>query len=375
MNKFLKISLFIVILLTNFICFAKNDTKKTGDILSCEIFPKKEVYYVGETVSVRFELVLAEENSEIHNGTININGLNNVPYISTEKIKQLNANHDRGYAFSKTITFIDSGNYIITPAVFYTKAVRTSHRGFFSSMIEFENTETFSNQIHIQISEPPIHAGDFCGIIGSAEIFSKISTNNIETGDIIIIKTYVETSNYMKDKFIPPSIIDIEGFKIYPPKIIETKQEDGSIYFVIEQMIVANKDGIFTIPAPVLTYFDSIDGAYKNISENKPLNITVRKRNIEEENTVVIPITGINSDTDTPNDSTYTLNPEGSSTTHLKTSSNTIAKLAPSTTALTIFEIPANSDIIILEQHGSWYRVLFNDTFVWIPISATIGEK
>lgn len=341
-----------------------------SDTLSCELIPQKDTYYVGENVELRFELILDENNADIMSNTANLYGLDVIPYISLENMK-----HGRGaknsIVFTQKITFIEPGNFVFEPILDYKKIIRVGLLEAFFNGQKTSYETCYGNAIKITIKSLPQATDSFSGIVGDLNVTTTISTNSAELGDVINIMTNVKTENYMINYPKISSIKHVDGFKLYPANIVDITHENQSTSYTIEQKIVANELGDFTISSPIVTYFDVNDKSYKSISNPKQLSIRVSERVIEEVKDVVPTPVSVNESKNTTSTEKKINNYK-----QYETISISVAKLSPSTAALTIFEIPPYTEITILEEHGGWCRVSYNNNYGWIPISAiNMGEK
>lgn len=220
---------------------------------------------------------------------------------------------------------------------------------------------------------PPVEP--FTGFIGSVQMHSSLSTNVAAVGDIITVSTFISTSDISQKDINPCSIEHIDGFKLYPAKIIDQDKNEFKSNYLIEQSIVPNALGEYTIPSPQVFSFDTIDGTYKQVTDNTPLKITIVERKTEVIEDIILDPAALIDGTKT-NTTEGAVKPIDPATKKCFTNIDTTAKLAPASTALTIFDIPANSKIIILEQHGGWCRISFGNAYGWIPFSAiSIGEQ
>lgn len=370
MNKLFKYFLCIITIIWCQFLFAAGSSNKAT--LLIKLIPQKDTYYVGETAELRIELALNQENEELNE--ININGLNDFDYAS---FSQLHSKNPQTTIFSRPISFYEPNDITLEISADYTTIYRKFKLGFHYQETNNKIYHTNAKPLKFKVLPLPEHNGDFSGIIGIATINTTISKNTALLGDIITLKSTVLTSFPMKQEPVASDIKHIDGFKLYPAKITQIKQSDTTTSYTIEQTIVPNKLGEFTIPAPSISYFDTADGTYKSISEEKPLKISIVERKSNNvEDVVVVPLTG-NKDEEIslPNSEASPLKLDFNSNL-FKTKINFSAKLAPADTALTIFEIPANSSISILEQHGTWCRIAFNNYYGWISLSAIeMGEK
>lgn len=374
MNKLFKYALALLCLTINLMCIAA-DSATTEDTLTCSLYPEKSTYYVGETAVLRIELTLNEENTEL-NDILGLDGLS-LPYIQKPRIQQLNSANPQKYIFAAQISFTEAceGNFSLS--ILYRTVTRTRHNSFFMMSSINGAKKVTAKPLTFTISNLPESNEPFSGIIGAAMLSTTISTNSASIGDIITLRTTVETTSPFPGDPIPCSIDHIDGFKLYPAKVVDKKQSNASTQYITEQTIVPNRLGEFTIPAPELYYFDTIDGTYKTISEKEPISITIIERKVKDvQDVVIIPIKGDSSQVGTASNATPLIVSSADKEKQLKTNATVVAKLAPSTAALTIFEIPANSSVKPLEQHGGWCRICFNNAYGWIPISAltTGGE-
>lgn len=374
MNKLLKyLACFVIVICCQIVCIANTTTSTTP--LSIKLSPEKDTYYIGETVGIIFTLKIDEENAVLED--INLAGLSNLPYAKVSQIYQdpSKEEEENEFIFVSSITFTEAISTQLNIDATYRYSIRDVRgNGFFvmNTMGPTKRAKASSKAFIVKELPPPMEP--FTGFIGEIEIYSSLSTNAAAVGDIVTVRTIIFTSDINQKDVNPCSIEHIDGFKLYPAKIVEQEKGDSGSGYIIEQDIVPNVVGQFTIPSPKVFSFDTMDGTYKQIADNDPLEITVTERNTKAVEDIVLDPSA-NIENSKTNDVDSTTKPIDPATAECITSADATVKLAPSTTALTIFEIPANSSITILEQHGAWYRVRYKDSFGWIPITSTTGGK
>lgn len=375
MNKLFKgLICYTIAICCHILCFAHSATENDSP-LSVKLSPEKDTYYIGETVEVIITLKIDEENAEFEN--IQFSGLNNLPYANVSKIYHDAPQNADGAVFIALLTFTDEANDKLNIDATYRYSSRDIRgNGFFviKTMGSIKYAKAISKDFIVQnLPTPPVEP--FTGFIGSVQMHSSLSTNVAAVGDIVTVRTTIISSDINQKDLNPCSIEHIDGFKLYPAKIVKQNKNELNISYIIEQNIVPNAIGQFIIPPPKVFSFDTMNGTYKQIADSEPLEITVTERKAEAiEDVVLDPSTNTdNAKTNSTENATTLIDP---ATANCITTANTIAKLAPASSALTIFEIPANSPVVILEQHGAWCRVSFNSSYGWVPISAiTSGEK
>lgn len=377
MNKLFKgLICYTIAICCHILCFAHSATENDSP-LSVKLSPEKEIYYIGETVGIIFTLKIDEENAVLED--INLAGLSNLPYAKVSQIyqDQSKEEEENESVFVSSITFTEAISTQLNIDATYRYSIRDVRGNGFFVMKTMGPTKRAkaSSKAFIVKELPPPPTEPFTGFIGEIDIYSTLSTNEATVGDIVTVRTEIITSDISQSDITPCSIDHINGFKLYPAKIVDEEKGEFESRYIIEQNIVPNIVGQFTIPSPKVFCFDTIDGNYKHVIEREPLEITVTERKVEAvEDIVLDPSTNIdNGKTNATESTTQPLDP---ATAKCITTANTTAKLAPATTALTIFDIPANSKIIILEQHGGWCRISFGNAYGWIPFSAiSIGEQ
>ena len=376
MNKLFKgLICYTIAICCHILCFAHSATENDSP-LSVKLSPEKEIYYIGETVGIIFTLKIDEENAVLED--INLAGLSNLPYAKVSQIYQdpSKEEEENEFIFVSSITFTEAISTQLNIDATYRYSIRDVRGNGFFVMKTMGPTKRAkaSSKAFIVKELPPPPTEPFTGFIGEIDIYSTLSTNEATVGDIVTIRTEIITSDISQSDITPCSIDHIDGFKLYPAKIVDEEKGESESRYIIEQNIVPNVVGQFTIPSPKVFSFDTMDGTYKQSADNDPLEITVTERKVEAVEDIVLDPSA-NIENSKTNDVDSTTKPLDPATAKCITTANTTAKLAPATTALTIFEIPANSSITILEQHDAWYRVRYKDSFGWIPITSTTGGK
>lgn len=375
MNKLFKgLICYTIAICCHILCFAHSATENDSH-LSVKLSPEKEIYYIGETVEVIITLKIDEENAEFEN--IQFSGLNNLPYANVSKIYHDASQNADGAVFIAPLTFTDEANDKLNIEATYRYSIRdTRGNGFFvmKTMGPIKHAKAISKDFIVQnLPTPPVEP--FTGFIGRVQMHSSLSTNIAAVGDIITVSTFISTSDISQKDINPCSIEHIDGFKLYPAKIIDQDKNEFKSNYLIEQSIVPNALGEYTIPSPQVFSFDTIDGTYKQVTDNTPLKITIVERKTEVIEDIILDPAALIDGTKT-NTTEGAVKPIDPATKKCFTNMDTTAKLAPASTALTIFDIPANSKITILEQHGGWCRISFGNAYGWIPFSAiSIGEQ
>ena len=377
MNKLFKgLICYTIAICCHILCFAHSATENDSP-LSVKLSPEKDIYYVGETVKLIFSLRIDEEYAEVED--INFTGLNNLSYAKFGEFFNVPSDETtdkQKHSFATFLTFTDAEEATLDIGAVYRYSIRDVRgNGFFVMKTMGPTKRAKAKPLSISIKEllpPP--TDQFSGIVGSIDIYSTISTNIAAVGDIITVRTTIETSDLNIKDSLSCSIEHLENFKLYPEKIVQQGYTAENYGYVIEQTIVPNAPGEFTIPPPKVLYFDTTVGEYKfateKINEEDQLTITITERKVEEVEDVILTPIGPDSNADassTTNANVRTIDP---ATKQQITNIATMAKLAPSPNALNIFEIPANGQITVLEQHSGWYRVNYNNAFGWIPVSA-----
>jgi hypothetical protein len=139
-----------------------------------------------------------------------------------------------------------------------------------------------SNSIKLNIKELPKanQPENFTGITGSYSIKSLLSRDKLKANDATNLTITISGSGNLQ--YIDnPGITFPEGMDVSEPKItdnINTKGNSVSGSRIFEYVIIPRNEGSFTIPAPLLTFFNIQNNTYKTITGNS-FKLTVEKGN------------------------------------------------------------------------------------------------
>ncbi len=186
--------------------------------------------------------------------------------------------------FSKLVTPIKAGNFIISKAVISVSAQTASNSGsndFFNSFFspvspEYSQFSVPSNSLSLEVLDLPVlnKPDNFSGYIGELNIETTASPLNVKTGDPITLTMKIWGPKNIAVWNAPdlekqPQLL--ADFKI-PSEISAGKIDGDSIIFT--QTIRALSDKVKEIPPLKIAYFDTKAGKY-SFAESDPIPITV----------------------------------------------------------------------------------------------------
>ena len=135
-------------------------------------------------------------------------------------------------------------------------------------------------KIKINVQSLPAKPAGFSGAVGTFDIKSSISTNEVKANEAVTLKITVSGVGNMK-LISAPEVKFHQDFEVYDPKIADNydltvQGLSGSKTF--EYLVIPRNAGKFNIPAVEFTYFDLKTNSYKTLqTENYTLNVSKGK--------------------------------------------------------------------------------------------------
>lgn len=149
---------------------------------------------------------------------------------------------------------------------------------FFETYSEVKKT-VYCNSVKINVK--PLPAGkpaDFCGVSGSLNMSSSISSQKVKANEAVTIRIKISGNGNLK--MIPtPELTFPADFDPYDPKVdnaFKNTTSGVSGTKSIEYLVIPRFPGTFEIPATSISYYDLGTHAYKTLS-TKPFTIEVSK--------------------------------------------------------------------------------------------------
>ena len=167
---------------------------------------------------------------------------------------------------------IGKGSFDVTVRVRNNNASRA--RSIFDDFFETYSDvkkKIYTNSINIQVD--PLPAGkpkDFCGVAGSLQMTSSITSPNVKANDAVTIKVKISGNGNLK--MIPtPELVFPADFEVYDPKVDNAFK--NTIHGVtgtktIEYLVIPRFPGTFEIPSATISYYDLTSRSYKTLSTN-----------------------------------------------------------------------------------------------------------
>ncbi len=166
--------------------------------------------------------------------------------------------------------------------------VRSIFDDFFDSYSNVQKAITANGAV---VSVKPLPANkpaNYNGTVGSLNMTSSISTENVKANDAVTLKVVISGSGNMK-LIQNPEIRFPDGFEVYDPKVnnnFKTNINGISGTKIIEYMFIPRHGGDFQIPSAEISYFDIKDRTYKTL-RTPVYNLKVAKGTGENTSNVV----------------------------------------------------------------------------------------
>jgi hypothetical protein len=262
--------------------------------------------------------------------------------------------------------------------------------------------------------------GNFSGAIGQFSIESALSSGTAAVGDLVNITTTIRGKGYL-DPVSPISIPASPSFKVYPPKAVPTPDTNVRTF---EQTVIPQSTNALVIPAISFCYFDPQEGEYRTIS-GPPFSISIVPHRKTATQAIYKPDLPPKSGHDSAilyssARKTYSGKIRNmritaiavywiviitlslvltvrysrgsiaaviliitaailflplrsflvSSISEATVTRNEKARLAPAHTSIVCFDIARDSQVRILDHHGSWVKVECNDRRGWMSLDS-----
>lgn len=265
------------------------------------IVDKREIYQ-GDRITATIKIY----------SRVNLSGFDDVRYpdfagflredIETPPLQSLERESVKGQIYGTGVLarFVlfpqKSGELVIDPvkitALVQQRVSSQSSRSFFDDF--FDSYQTIRKDIsspEIKIRVKPLPAGRppaFSGAVGSFKMEASLDKNEVFTNEAVTLR--IKVSGQGNLKLIQAPGIDFPlDFESYDPKVtsnIVSSMSGTSGSKTFEYLIIPRFVGQYRIPPVNLSYFDPIEGAYKNLNSGD-FQIIVEKGEDEEGLTMV----------------------------------------------------------------------------------------
>jgi len=145
----------------------------------------------------------------------------------------------------------------------------------------------FSNPVKIEVKPLPFgKPSDFCGVAGSLNMSSSISTTKLKANEAVTVKVVINGNGNLK-MIQTPEISFPQDFEIYDPKVENSFVNTSAGVKgtkTIEYLVIPRYAGKFEIPSTSITYFDLSTKSYKTLKTN---NFTIEVEKGEGGNQVI----------------------------------------------------------------------------------------
>lgn len=230
----------------------------------------------------------------------------------------------------------------------------------------------------------------FTGAVGNFSYSVKINNNDITVGDLIKTTTTIEGKGYL-DKIRPPRFSPGRHFKVYDPRLMPGSTRDR---LVIEQTLVPMSTNAAALPEISFNYFDPIAEKYQELTAG-PFQLKFHKQQTTEYQHFrpdEDPTAQAGQDTTNRTDSAEIKGQEKVLTRILSSFRKSLAeypsasmirddkaRLAPASSALATFDLPARSTVTVLQLHDQWAKIELGRKRGWVPLTSlttgTISER
>jgi len=166
--------------------------------------------------------------------------------------------------------------------------VRSIFDDFFDSYSNVQKAITANGAVVNVKPLPTNKPTNYNGTVGSLNMTSNISAENVKANDAVTLKVIISGSGNMK-LIQNPGIRFPDGFEVYDPKVnnnFKTNTNGISGTKIIEYMFIPRHSGEFQIPSAEISYFDIKDLTYKTL-RTPVYNLKVAKGTGENSTAVV----------------------------------------------------------------------------------------
>ncbi len=240
-----------------------------------------------------------------------------------------------------------------TPVLRLTSRERV--RSFFGSTIEERPLSLQVPEIKIAVQPLPPPPDDFSGIIGDFSISMEASPLEIETGDLVTIKTTLQGNGWIPDDAIP-AIRSSSFLRAYRVRQSQDTQRAGR--YVFHQTVVPMDKSLQELPSIPFVWFNTESGEYER-DVFGPFALAYVEEPIEEQ-----------PDPTETADEQELIRRMGANRNRVQLPDATRAFVAPSTASMSTFTIPPDITIRVLETYQNWALVDFKSNRGWIPLTA-----
>ncbi len=133
--------------------------------------------------------------------------------------------------------------------------------------------------IDIEVSPLPANKPkDFSGLVGEFSLKGTVDRTSSETNEPVTLKVTVSGDGNIR-VLSPPKINFPDAFEVYDPKSSEKINRAGNKVSgskTFEYLLIPRRAGEFTIPAVALSYFDTKDQKYAQLS-TKPVTLNISR--------------------------------------------------------------------------------------------------
>jgi len=175
------------------------------------------------------------------------------------------------YPQKSGVLTINNGIFDVVARVRNTSSRRRSIFDDFMDTYTEVKKKINSNSLIILVDPLPTgKPANFCGVTGSLNMSSTITSTQVKTNEAVTIKVKISGNGNLK--MIPtPEMTFPEDFEVYDPKVDNAFHNSTSGVTgtkTIEYLVIPRFAGTFEIPGVTISYFDLASKSYKTLSTN-----------------------------------------------------------------------------------------------------------
>lgn len=335
--------------------------------LAVSLEPAQDAYWAGQRVACTLALDLG--GAELGDGgRLSVDGLPatgaGLDVGSFERVASADPTVLR---WSAPLTLHAAGEVSFAPTLSGTLRRLTSRSGLFRqyTLAPFSATAPRTS-----LSVRPLPAegrpADFCGAVGPLSLEAALSPAACAPGDLLTLRWTLRGAGAELAHAIP-SYAPGPGFRVYPARV--EAREDGRLE--VSQVVIPLSTNVVSAAAFSVAFFDPRAAGYRTLSAG-PFALAVAERPPEEADgtgpaDARPPDESAGGTSGAPEAEGGAAAPPAVVDGTLRLARPLPGRLAPSATALKLFDVPSATPLRVRETRGAWLRVLLPDgSSAWI---------
>ncbi len=258
------------------------------------------------------------------------------------------------------------GSVSIAPALRLTTQQRI--RSMFGSMVEERPVTLSIPPASLNVKPLPPAPDDFCGAVGALQVEISVTPTELVAGDLLTVQTRLGGEGFMEGLRIP-AIAEAPLLKTYPVKQVQA----GAQQQVFAQTVIPMSEAVTEIPSLAMSTFDTTLGAYVTHRGGPfPLTYHDASTRVVEQFRPEAPAAPDGQPQAIPETQPGMAQRLKQRLAHeptltVRTTHSTVARMAPSDGSLSTFDIPADSDVQVIDRYKEWLLVEHRQRRGWIP--------